>query len=92
MSNVDKKTTYGATSRLGAAAVGALKVGTIASASALLGGLAVAWWYRDTLRKLRNPIHSASKPGLETFESEFPDAERGEFNASAPESLPHLQD
>jgi hypothetical protein len=30
-----------------------LKVGTVAAASALLGGLAAAWFYRKTLSRLR---------------------------------------
>jgi hypothetical protein len=30
-----------------------IKVGTIAAASALAGGLAAAWFYRNTLNKLR---------------------------------------
>ena len=29
------------------------KVGVVAAASALIGGLAAAWWYRKTLKKLR---------------------------------------
>lgn len=32
---------------------GWLKVGVIAGASALAGGLAAAWWYRKTLQKLQ---------------------------------------
>jgi hypothetical protein len=36
-------------------------VGAIAAASALAGGVAAAWWYRNTLKKLRqaeeNPVH-----------------------------------
>jgi hypothetical protein len=39
-----------------------IKVGTIAAASALAGGLAAAWFYRNTLHKLRkaesNPDNS----------------------------------
>jgi len=30
-----------------------LKLGVIAAASALAGGMAAAWWYRTTLKKLR---------------------------------------
>jgi hypothetical protein len=30
-----------------------LKVGVIAAGSAIVGGLAMAWWYRKTLRSLR---------------------------------------
>jgi hypothetical protein len=35
-----------------------LKVGAIAAVSALAGGLAAAWWYRNTLKKL----HQAAEP------------------------------
>jgi hypothetical protein len=31
-------------------------LGLLSAASALAGGLAVAWWYRKTLIKLQNPI------------------------------------
>jgi hypothetical protein len=31
---------------------GWIKVGAVAAASALVGGLAAAWWYRKTLAKL----------------------------------------
>jgi hypothetical protein len=33
---------------------GWLKLGAVAAASALAGGLAAAWWYRKTLIKLRH--------------------------------------
>ena len=31
-------------------------LGAVSVASAVAGGLAVAWWYRKTLTKLQNPI------------------------------------
>jgi hypothetical protein len=31
-------------------------VGLISAASAIAGGLAMAWWYRKTLSKFQNPI------------------------------------
>jgi hypothetical protein len=37
----------------GGAPKGWLRVGTIAAASAVLGGLAAAWFYRKTLSQLR---------------------------------------
>ena len=37
----------------GEAALGWVKVGAIAAASAALGGLAAAWFYRKTLSRLR---------------------------------------
>jgi len=33
-----------------------VRVGLIAAASAVAGGLAVAWWHRKTLQRLNNPI------------------------------------
>jgi len=33
-----------------------LKLGLVSAASAIVGGLAAAWWYRKTLSKLQNPI------------------------------------
>ena len=33
-----------------------LGLGLVSAASAVAGGLAVAWWYRKTLTKLQNPI------------------------------------
>jgi len=34
----------------------AIGLGLVSAASAILGGLAVAWWHRKTLEKLQNPI------------------------------------
>jgi hypothetical protein len=41
---------------------GWLKVGVIAAGSALAGGLAAAWWYRKTLRKLRETGETGRNP------------------------------
>lgn len=41
---------------------GLLKVGAIAVTSALLGGIAVAWWYRKTLQKLHETGESSNNP------------------------------
>jgi hypothetical protein len=38
---------------------GAVQVGLIAAASAVVGGLAVAWWHRKTLNKLHNAAQIA---------------------------------
>ena len=38
---------------------GWLRLGTVAAASALAGGLAAAWWYRKTLTKLRESGESS---------------------------------
>ncbi len=39
---------------------GWLPVGMLAAASAILGGLAVAWYYRNTLARLRQAEESGS--------------------------------
>ena len=47
---------------------GLLRVGTIAVTSALLGGIAVAWWYRKTLQKLHETGENSNNPhfGIES--------------------------
>ena len=39
-----------------------LKVGSVAAASALAGGVAAAWWYRKTLTKLRQADENLPNP------------------------------
>jgi hypothetical protein len=41
---------------------GWLKVGAVAAASALAGGLLAAWWYRKTLTKLRQAEENGQNP------------------------------
>lgn len=41
---------------------GWLKVGVVAAAYALVGGLAAAWWYRKTLKKLRQTGENTPNP------------------------------
>ena len=41
---------------------GWIKVGVIAAASALAGGLAAAWWYRKTLKALRQTGETTTNP------------------------------
>ena len=52
-----------------------LRVGTIAAASAVLGGLAAAWFYRKALRQLREAENhipdSLSKPIADGTEEDF---------------------
>ena len=52
-----------------ARAVGAVPVGLIAAASALVGGLAVAWWHRKTLERIVNTPHP--EPGHGGRDDEF---------------------
>jgi cytoskeletal protein RodZ len=47
-----------------------LGLGLVSAASAVAGGLAVAWWYRKTLTKLQNPIVTAEFPKSESVETE----------------------
>ncbi|MGA2809084.1 MAG: hypothetical protein ABSE87_13200 [Terracidiphilus sp.] len=41
---------------------GWLKVGVVAAASVLVGGLAAAWWYRKTLTKLNQAETNGTLP------------------------------
>jgi hypothetical protein len=41
---------------------GWLRLGVIAAASALAGGVAAAWWYRNTLQKLRQAEERPTNP------------------------------
>jgi hypothetical protein len=42
-----------------------IKVGAIAAASALAGGIAAAWFYRKTIEKLREGEFEAENPASE---------------------------
>jgi hypothetical protein len=39
----------------------------MSAASAVAGGIAVAWWYRKTLAKLQNPISTANLQNSEVL-------------------------
>lgn len=39
-----------------------LKLGAVAVASAVLGGIAAAWWYRKTIQKLHETGENSSNP------------------------------
>ena len=41
---------------------GWLKLGVVAAASVLAGGLAAAWWYRKTLKTLRQAEENGTNP------------------------------
>jgi hypothetical protein len=62
VSSETKKEVYGKNESRKAQGSGILKVGLISAASAVVGGLAAAWWYRKTLHKLQNPIVSTAIP------------------------------
>ncbi len=52
---------------------GWLKVGAVAAASAVLGGMAAAWFYRKTLAQLREAEHKTSASGSKIIEDESPE-------------------
>ena len=52
---------------------GWFKVAAIAAASALAGGLAAAWWYRNTLKTLRQEGENPSNPHFGIPEDESSD-------------------
>ena len=52
---------------------GWLKVGAVAAASAVLGGLAAAWFYRKTLSQFREAEEKSQMPGSRTIEDDSPE-------------------
>ena len=52
--------------REGTSSSGWLNLGVIAVASALVGGLATAWWYRETLTKLHQTEAGPANPEFGT--------------------------
>jgi hypothetical protein len=50
-----------------------VKVGVVAAASALVGGMAAAWWYRKTLKTLRQTGEMTSNPdfGISSDDSSY---------------------
>jgi len=52
---------------------GWLRLGIVAGASALAGGIAAAWWYRKTLAKLRQADQPPSNPDSRIVEDEAAD-------------------
>ena len=56
-----------------AAAPGWLRVGIIAGASALAGGIAAAWWYRKTLTTLREAENHPPNPEFKNLEEDTAD-------------------
>jgi hypothetical protein len=56
-SNISEKPTAAGDSR-----GGLLKLGAVAIASALLGGIAAAWWYRKTVQRLHETGENSNNP------------------------------
>jgi hypothetical protein len=57
---------------------GWFKLGVVTAASALVGGLAAAWWYRKTLEKLREGPESTENPDFR-ISAPKPDEEDPDF-------------
>lgn len=53
--------------------LGWTKFGLIAMASAVLGGMATAWWYRNTLIRLRQAEETAPNPQFGISEDDHGD-------------------
>ena len=56
MANDDKKEGYTPAKARDKEIPKLLGLAVVSAASAVVGGVAVAWWYRKTLAKLQNPI------------------------------------
>jgi hypothetical protein len=50
-----------------------IKVGAIAATSAVLGGLAAAWFYRKTLARLQDAQHELSHSEFSTIRDDSPE-------------------
>ncbi len=72
MANDSKEDVYANAVRSGKQVPKALGLGLVSAASAIVGGMAVAWWYRKTLTKLQNPIASDERYRPEAVENEDP--------------------
>ena len=60
---IDFESDTSSTSEVGPAkSSGWLKFGLVAIASAVLGGMGAAWWYRKTLIRLRQAEEATSNP------------------------------
>jgi len=77
LANDGSKETYGHAPGFRSNVSKVLGLGLVSAASAVAGGLAVAWWYRKTLTKLQNPIVSANFDVAESskFDNESAGAE-----------------
>jgi hypothetical protein len=62
MTNSLESSTSSTSQTKDSASPGWLKLGVIAAASVLAGGLAAAWWYRKALTQLRQAEENASNP------------------------------
>src|SRR5579859_6896529 len=85
LANDTNKDGYAETARQKSPASTALKLGLVSAASAIVGGLAAAWWYRRTLSKFQNPIAIEDQSGVP-----YRKAEEETVVSSEEDDLPHL--
>jgi hypothetical protein len=73
MANIEKSEVYSPSEILGPGSSNWVKVGVAAAASALIGGVAAAWWYRKTLKTLRQTGEIQSNPefGISSDDSSY---------------------
>lgn len=64
---------YSSSEEVPAKPSGWLRVGIVAMASAVLGGMAAAWWYRKTLIRFRQEEEAALNPHFGISETDLPD-------------------
>jgi hypothetical protein len=70
LANESKNGGYAENTGSGGTLLRVVGLGLLTAASALAGGITVAWWYRKTLTKLQNPINA-------------PDLQNSELSATA---------
>jgi len=73
MANQKDSLTSGQTTPPSPRRIGWLKVAAIAATSALAGGLAAAWWHRNTLAKLRHNDGTPPNPDFGMSDNEPPE-------------------
>jgi hypothetical protein len=61
------------TTQAGDSPPGWLRIGLVAAASALAGGVAAAWWYRKTLNKLHESGENGKNPQFGISPDDAPD-------------------
>jgi hypothetical protein len=71
-SSLESSSSSGKEARTGRPA-GWFRVGAVAAASALAGGLLAAWWYRNTLKKLQQAEEDAQNPHFGILEDDRAD-------------------
>jgi hypothetical protein len=62
MANPSKEESYPDSQSTQPETTGWARIGLIAMASAVLGGMATAWWYRKTLIRLRQAEETTANP------------------------------